>query len=141
MSESEIELQQLVDALPQYEDQIRYWESQLQAIANVRADIIQAQETLNGMLDSKKEMEMLVPVGHTTSIFATVDNLDQILVGLGSRVYMETTRKDSLRRLKNRIEDLEKARQTYQENLSKSQQDYVAIRERAEYLSSNAEVK
>ena len=141
MSESEIELQQLVDALPQYEDQIRYWESQLQAIANVRADITQAQETLNGMLDSKKEMEMLVPVGHNTSIFATVDNLDQILVGLGSRVYMETTRKDSLRRLKNRIEDLEKARQTYQENLSKSQQDYVAIRERAEYLSSNAEVK
>ena len=52
MSDSATELQQLVDVLPQYEDQIRYWESQLDAISNVRADIVQAQETLNGMLDS-----------------------------------------------------------------------------------------
>ena len=141
MSDSGTELQQLVDALPQYEDQIRYWESQLQAISNVRADIVQAQETLNGMLDSKKEMEMLVPVGHNTSIFTTVDNLDRILVGLGSRVYMETSRKDSLKRLNNRLEDMEKASQTYQENLSKSQQDYVTIRERAEYLNSNPEAE
>ena len=141
MSDSATELQQLVDALPQYEDQIRYWESQLQAISNVRADIVQAQETLNGMLDSKKEMEMLVPVGHNTSIFTTVDNLDRILVGLGSRVYMETSRKDSLKRLNNRLEDMEKASQTYQANLSKSQQDYVTIRERAEYLNSNPEAE
>ena len=141
MSDSATELQQLVDALPQYEDQIRYWESQLQAISNVRADIVQAQETLNGMLDSKKEMEMLVPVGHNTSIFTTVDDLDRILVGLGSRVYMETSRKDSLKRLNNRLEDMEKASQTYQENLSKSQQDYVTIRERAEYLNSNPEAE
>ncbi|MEC8996874.1 MAG: prefoldin subunit alpha [Candidatus Thermoplasmatota archaeon] len=141
MSDSATELQQLVDALPQYEDQIRYWESQLQAISNVRADIVQAQETLNGMLDSNKEMEMLVPVGHNTSIFTTVDDLDRILVGLGSRVYMETSRKDSLKRLNNRLEDLEKASQTYQENLSKSQQDYVTIRERAEYLNSNPEAE
>ena len=141
MSDSETELRQLVDALPQYEDQIRYWESQLQAISNVRADIVQAQETLNGMLESKKEMEMLVPVGHNTSIFTTVDDLDRILVGLGSRVYMETSRKDSLKRLNNRLEDMEKASQTYQENLSKSQQDYVTIRERAEYLNSNPEAE
>jgi len=141
MSDSATELQQLVDALPQYEDQIRYWESQLQAISNVRADIVQAQETLNGMLNSKKEIEMLVPVGHNTSIFTTVDDLDRILVGLGSRVYMETSRKDSLKRLNNRLEDMEKASQTYQENLSKSQQDYVAIRERAEYLNSNPEAE
>ena len=44
MGDSGTELQQLVDAL-QYEDQIRYWESQLEAISNVRADIVQAQET------------------------------------------------------------------------------------------------
>ena len=72
MGDSAAELQQLVDVLPQYEDQIRYWESQLEAISNVRADIRQAQETLNGMLDSDKEMEMMVPVGHNTSIFTTV---------------------------------------------------------------------
>ncbi len=51
MGDSTAELQQLVDVLPQYEDQIRYWESQLEAISNVRADIVQAQETLNGLLD------------------------------------------------------------------------------------------
>ena len=56
MTESERELQQLVDALPQYENQIRYWESQLEAISNVRADIFQAQDTLNGMMDSKDGM-------------------------------------------------------------------------------------
>ena len=141
MGDSATELQQLVDVLPQYEDQIRYWESQLEAISNVRADILQAQETLNGMLDSDKEMEMMVPVGHNTSIFTTVKDLDRILVGLGSRVYMEATRADSLERLSKRLESLEKAGKTYQENLSKSQKDYVALRERAEYLNSNPEAK
>ena len=138
MTESERELQQLVDALPQYENQIRYWESQLEAISNVRADIFQAQDTLNGMMDSKDGMEMLVPVGHNTSIFTNVNDLDRILIGIGSRVYMETTREDSMIRLNKRLEGLEEAGKTYQESLQKSQQDYMAVRERAEQLSSEA---
>ena len=137
MAESERELQQLVDALPQYENQIRYWESQLEAISNVRADIFQAQETLKGMLETDNEMEMLVPVGHNTSIFANVKDLDRILVGIGSRVYMETTREDSINRLNKRLEGLEEAGKTYQESLQKAQQDYMAIREKAESLSSS----
>ena len=137
MTESERELQQLVDALPQYENQIRYWESQLEAISNVRADIFQAQETLKGMLEADNEMEMLVPVGHNTSIFTNVKDLDRILVGIGSRVYMETTREDSINRLNKRLEGLEEAGKTYQESLQKAQQDYMAIREKAESLSSS----
>ena len=137
MAKSERELQQLVDALPQYENQIRYWESQLEAISNVRADIFQAQETLKGMLETDNEMEMLVPVGHNTSIFTNVKDLDRILVGIGSRVYMETTREDSLNRLNKRLEGLEEAGKTYQESLQKAQQDYMAIREKAESLSSS----
>tara|TARA_B100000214_G_scaffold64396_1_gene42531 strand:+ start:1011 stop:1436 length:426 start_codon:yes stop_codon:yes gene_type:complete len=137
MAESERELQQLVDALPQYENQIRYWESQLEAISNVRADIFQAQETLKGMLEADNEMEMLVPVGHNTSIFTNVKDLDRILVGIGSRVYMETTREDSINRLNKRLEGLEEAGKTYQESLQKAQQDYMAIREKAESLSSS----
>ena len=138
MTESERELQQLVDALPQYENQIRYWESQLEAISNVRADIFQAQDTLNGMMDSKDGMEMLVPVGHNTSIFTNVNDLDRILIGIGSRVYMETTREDSMARLNKRLEGLEEAGKTYQESLQKAQQDYMTVRERAEQLSSEA---
>ena len=138
MTESERELQQLVDALPQYENQIRYWESQLEAISNVRADIFQAQDTLNGMMDSKDGMEMLVPVGHNTSIFTNVNDLDRILIGIGSRVYMETSREDSIARLNKRLEGLEEAGKTYQESLQKAQQDYMAVRERAEHLSSEA---
>ena len=137
MAESERELQQLVDALPQYENQIRYWESQLEAISNVRADIFQAQETLRGMLETDKNMEMLVPVGHNTSIFTNVEDLDRILVGIGSRVYMETTREDSINRLNKRLEGLEEAGKTYQESLQKAQQEYMAIREKAESLSSS----
>ena len=137
MTESDRELQQLVDALPQYENQIRYWESQLEAISNVRADIFQAQDTLNGMMDSKDGMEMLVPVGHNTSIFTNVNDLDRILIGIGSRVYMETTREDSIKRLNKRLEGLEEAGKTYQESLQKAQQDYMSVREKAESLSSN----
>ena len=137
MTESERELQQLVDALPQYEDQIRYWESQLEAISNVRADIFQAQDTLNGMMDSKDGMEMLVPVGHNTSIFTNVNDLDRIMIGIGSRVYMETTREDSMKRLNKRLEGIEEAGKTYQESLQKAQQDYMTVRERAESLRSN----
>ena len=137
MTESERELQQLVDALPQYEKQIRYWESQLEAVSNVRADIFQAQDTLNGMMDSKDGMELMVPVGHNTSIFTNVNDLDRVLVGIGSRVYLETTREDSLKRLGKRLEGIEEAGKTYQESLQKSQKDYTAVRERAELLSSN----
>ena len=139
MDESAKELQQLVDALPQYENQIRYWESQLEAISNVRSDIFQAQDTLNGMMDSKDGMELMVPVGHNTSIFTNVNDLDRVLVGIGSRVYLETTREDSIKRLDKRLEGIEEAGKTYQESLQKSQKDYADVRERAELLSSNRE--
>ena len=85
MSDSDAELRRLVNALPQYEEQIRYWESQLDAISNVKADIFQAQDTINGMIKSAKSNEMLVPVGHNTSIFATINDMDRVLVGIGSR--------------------------------------------------------
>ena len=139
MDESAKELQQLVDALPQYENQIRYWESQLEAISNVRSDIFQAQDTLNGMMDSKDGMELMVPVGHNTSIFTNVNDLDRVLAGIGSRVYLETTREDSIKRLDKRLKGIEEAGKTYQESLQKSQKDYTAVRERAELLSSNRE--
>ena len=63
MSDSDVELRRLVNALPQYEEQIRYWESQLDAISNVKTDIFQAQDTINGMIKSDKSNELLVPVG------------------------------------------------------------------------------
>ena len=134
MSDSDSELRRLVNALPQYEDQIRYWESQLDAISNVKADIFQAQDTINGMIKSEKSNEMLVPVGHNTSIFATINDMDRVLVGIGSRVYMETTREDSLNRLNKRLDDLNTASQTYQSNLVKTQQEYSSIRGKIESL-------
>ena len=134
MSDSDVELRRLVNALPQYEEQIRYWESQLDAISNVKADIFQAQDTINGMTKSEKSNEMLVPVGHNTSIFATINDMDRVLVGIGSRVYMETTREDSLRRLNKRLDDLNTATQTYQNNLVKTQQEYTSIRKQIDSL-------
>lgn len=134
MSDSDAELRRLVNALPQYEEQIRYWESQLDAISNVKADIFQAQDTINGMIKSAKSNEMLVPVGHNTSIFATINDMDRVLVGIGSRVYMETTREDSLNRLNKRLDDLNTASQTYQSNLVKTQQEYSSIRGKIESL-------
>ena len=134
MSDSDVELRRLVNVLPQYEDQIRYWEAQLDAVTNVKTDIFQAQDTINGMIKSENSNEMLVPVGHNTSIFATVNDMDRVLVGIGSRVYMETTREDSLNRLNKRLDDLNKATNTYQENLVKTQQEYTSIREKIESL-------
>ena len=134
MSDSDAELRRLVNALAQYEEQIRYWESQLDAISNVKADIFQAQDTINGMIKSAKSNEMLVPVGHNTSIFATINDMDRVLVGIGSRVYMETTREDSLNRLNKRLDDLNTASQTYQNNLVKTQQEYSSIRGKIESL-------
>ena len=61
MSDSDVELRRLVNALPQYEEQIRYWESQLDAISNVKTDIFQAQDTINGMIKSDKS------IGYVTS--------------------------------------------------------------------------
>ena len=137
MSDSDVELRRLVNALPQYEDQIRYWESQLDAVANVKTDIFQAQDTINGMIKSENSSEMLVPVGHNTSIFATVNDMDRVLVGIGSRVYMETTREDSLNRLNKRLDDLNNATNTYQENLVKTQKEYTSIREKVEVIRGN----
>ena len=67
-------------------------------------------------------------------VFATINDMNRVLVGLGSRVYMETTREDSLNRLNKRLEDLNTATQTYQSNLVKTQEEYTSIRKRIESL-------
>ena len=60
--------------------------------------------------------------------------MDRVLVGIGSRVYMETTREDSLSRLNKRLDDLNTATQTYQNNLVKTQQEYTSIRKQIDSL-------
>ncbi|MEE3207472.1 MAG: hypothetical protein VX239_00885, partial [Candidatus Thermoplasmatota archaeon] len=81
----------------------------------------------------------LVPVGYNTALLATLGSTERVLTGLGTRVYLEASLDEALKRLQTRLEEVEKATRNYRESLVQLQNQHAQLRQRAEALYAQAE--
>ena len=132
--EPETELQQLSETLPQYEAQIRTWSEQLDAMASLRGELTTAHTTLKGLDGQPEGAELLVPVGHDTTLFAKLHRPDLVLTGIGSRVFIEAPLPEAQARLSKRMEEVDTAAKELGDSLTQLQRQHRVLGARAEEL-------
>ena len=137
-SKDEEELQKLSIEMRLLEQTAEALQSRMTMVNNAANDLLYAQATLQGLEKETEKSEILVPIGGTSYIRAKLDNLDQVIVGMGAGVSVEKTREEAKEIIKKRLEDLDKTRKSIQQQYTQVAERINLDRERAEALIAAA---
>jgi len=135
-SKNEEEIRKISVELRMLEQTAEALQSRLSMLNAVTQDLTYANMTLESLEKEKENSELLVPIGGTSYIRAKLDNPDKIIVGIGAGVSVEKTRQEAKDVIKKRLEDLEKARTSTQQQFAQVAERINEDRERFEDLAA-----
>ena len=101
------------------EQNVETLQSRINMINTVITDVTYANMTLKGLKKQEKNAELLIPIGGSSYIKAKLGTSDKITVGLGAGVSVEKTLQEAKEIISKRLEDLEKTKDTFQQQLLK----------------------
>jgi prefoldin alpha subunit len=133
-SKNEEELRKLNIELRYLEQTAEAIQSRINMINAVITDLTYANIALEGLEKEKENSELLVPIGGNSYIKAKLDNPDKIIVGMGAGVSVEKSSKEAKEIVKQRLENLEKTRTSFQQQLAQVAEKIEEDREKFEHL-------
>jgi len=138
MSADEQELQRLMVELRILEGTIESLRSRISLVAATLNDLNLANMTLEGIEKEKVDSSIYVPIGGGSYIKARLESTDKIIYGVGAGVSIEKTIEEVKESTSNRISQLNKTRQSLEQQLSqvlnKVDEDQNRLRELSEKL-------
>ena len=135
-SKNEEEIRRISVELRLLEQTAEALQSRLSMLNAVAQDLTYSNMTLQSLENEKENSELLVPIGGTSYIRAKLDNPDNIIVGIGAGVSVEKTRQEAKDIIKKRLEDLDKARTSTQQQFVQVAGKINEDRERFEELAA-----
>ena len=135
-SKNEEEIRKISVELRLLEQTAETLQSRLSMLNAVAQDLTYANMTLESLEKEKENSEVLVPIGGTSYIRTKLDNPNQIIVGIGAGVSVEKTRQEAKDVINKRLEDLQKARTSTQQQFAQIAERINEDRERFEALAA-----
>ncbi|MEM3616784.1 MAG: prefoldin subunit alpha [Candidatus Bathyarchaeia archaeon] len=111
-------------------------QSRISMINAVITDLTYANMTLEGLEKQKENAELLVPIGGNSYIKARLETPDKVTVGIGAGISVEKTLQEAKEIIRKRLEDLEKSRNSLQQQFSQVVDRINEDRERFEELTA-----
>ncbi|MGB9740165.1 MAG: prefoldin subunit alpha [Candidatus Bathyarchaeia archaeon] len=109
-------------------------QSRINMVNAVITDLTYANMSLEGLEKEKENAELLVPIGGSSYIKVKLASTDKVIVGMGAGVSIEKTMQEAKEIIKNRLENLEKTRDSLQNQLVQVAQRINDDREKFESL-------
>jgi prefoldin alpha subunit len=105
------------------EGSVNLIQSRLNIIDNAIDEISIANNSLEGIKNSSKGSEILVPAGASSFVRATLSDVKKVIMGVGAGVSIEKTIEGSMTDLKNRLDELEKIKSSLQNQFGQALKD------------------
>jgi prefoldin alpha subunit len=109
-------------------------QSRINMVNAVITDLTYANMSLDGLEKEKENAELLVPIGGSSYIKVKLASTDKVIVGMGAGVSIEKTLQEAKEIIKSRLENLEKTRNSLQNQLIQVAQRINDDREKFESL-------
>ena len=103
-----------------YEGSARALQARLEIVNAALNEFSLASTTLEGVKTQKTDEDALIPVGGGSYVRVKLSDISKIVMGVGAGVAVEKPIEDSVKEIKERIADLDKARASLQEQLSQA---------------------
>lgn len=106
------QVRQLLSDIRLLESSARVLQSRLDIISAALSETLTAIETLEGSREATEGTESLIPIGSGSFVKARLAEPQKAIIGIGAGVCVEKTTDDSIKELRTRSSELEKARGT-----------------------------
>jgi prefoldin alpha subunit len=133
-SKSEEELRKLSVEIRFLEQTAETIQSRINAVNAVITDLTYASMTLEGLEKEKENTELLVPIGGNSYIKARLETPDKVIVGMGAGISLEKTLQEAKEIIKKRLENLERTKNSLQQQLAQVAERIEEYREKFETL-------
>jgi prefoldin alpha subunit len=116
-SNSDEEVRQLLSDIRLLEGSARVLQSRMDIISAALSETTTAIQTLEGAKGQPEGTEVLTPIGSGSFVKSKVTDPNKIMIGVGAGVIVEKSIDDSIKDLRLRSSDLERARVTVTQQL------------------------
>jgi len=138
MSKEEEELRKLSVEMRFLEQTAETLQQRISMMNAAMTDLTYANMTLEDVEKEKEDAELLVPIGGSAYVKAKLANPDKVVVGLGAGVSVEKTLQEAKTIVKERLDELEKAMASAQQQFAQVADRINADRNRLESLIAKA---
>ena len=130
------ELNRYMVQIEQYKEQMGQLEMQFQYLHATLADYNKAKMTLENLSNADAGSEVLVPIGGGAFIGATAKNTSKVLMDIGGNLVTEKTPEDAIKKIGERLENLEKTQEKMNEMMQNLQNEATEISAKAQKIIS-----
>jgi len=133
MKEEEI-VRQLATEIRILEGSVTTLQSRLEVVRSAINEVAMAHATLEGLTKLQDGDDTMVPVGAGSYIRMKLADSKKLVMGIGAGVAMEKDVMSSIEELKGRVQELDKARNSIQQQLDQTVARYEQDRETLDQL-------
>jgi prefoldin alpha subunit len=133
MKEEEI-VRQLATEIRILEGSVTTLQSRLEVVRSAISEVAMAHATLEGLTKLQDGDDTMVPVGAGSYIRMKLADSKKLVMGIGAGVAMEKDVMSSIEELKGRVQELDKARNSIQQQLDQTVARYEQDRETLDQL-------
>ena len=114
----EEQLRQILYQLQLMEGSVQTLQQRLEVLNTASADLAMSKNSLSELQNQKIETPILVPIGGGAFINAKTADISKVIIGIGADVSVEMELEKTIELVSNRLEEVEKAQISVQEQLS-----------------------
>lgn len=133
------ELARYLSIIEQYKEQINSLEMQSQYIQAAVIDYNKAKITLENLKKTEKDKDILLPIGGSTFVNANLKDSTNVLFDIGAGVITEKKTEEAIKKIDNKIEELQKTQEKLLSLLQNLQNNSAEISAKAQKLLSESE--
>jgi prefoldin alpha subunit len=128
MAESQKKIEEMVHELNHHQANVEVLRTNVEAVEAQINQITITGVTLDGITKAEEGQEVLLPIGSNSFVFATIKDVQKVILGIGSDVAIETTIEKAQEKLAERLQELRGISTTLQNQLRTSLQRVEELR-------------
>ena len=130
------QLRQLITEMRMMEGSVNTLQQRLQMVLSSVSELRVAKQSLEGLKDITTGSNLLVPIGGAAFVNASLGDFEKIVVGIGADVSLEMSYDDAVKDINERLEEMEKAQGSIEQQLTQIMAQLEAHQNMAERLSA-----
>ena len=136
LQQKENQLRQIVTEMRMMEATVNTLQQRLQIVVASVSELRLAKQSLEDLKGVKLGSNLLVPVGGAAFINANLGDVEKVVVGIGADVSLEMAYEDAVKDINERLEEMEKAQGSIEQQLGQIMAQLDAHQSVAERLSA-----
>ena len=134
--DKENQLRQIITEMRMMEGSVNTLQQRHQIVVSSVSELRVAKQSLEDLKNINTGSNLLVPIGGAAFINASLGDVEKVVVGIGADVSLEMNYDDAVKDINERLEEMEKALASIEQQLNQIMAQLEAHQDMAERLSA-----